>query len=69
MQPVWGLLWGVIELIQHYEKHYGAANVKICALCRNPYITKAALDCHLTHNHGGIEGASRDYTKIQTECR
>ena len=52
---------GVIQLICHYEKHYGAANVQICALCHNPYVTKAALDCHLTHNHGGIEGARHDY--------
>ena len=52
---------GVVQLIWHYEKHYGAANVQICALCHNPYVTKAALDCHLTHNHGGIEGACCDY--------
>ena len=54
---------GVIQLIRHYEKHYGAANVQICALCRNPYITKATLDCHLTHNHGGIEGACHNYER------
>ena len=54
---------GVIQLIRHYEKHYGAANVQICALCRNPYVTKAALNCHLTHNHGGIEGARRNYER------
>ena len=51
---------GVIQLIWYYEKHYGAANVQICALCSNPYITKAAFDCHLTINHGGIEGVRRD---------
>ena len=54
---------GVIQLIRHYEKHYGAANVQICVLCRNPYVTKAALDCHLTINHGGIEGTHRDYER------
>ena len=54
---------GIIQLIRHYEKHYGTANVQICALCRNPYVTKAALDCHLTHNHGGIEGALHDYER------
>ena len=43
---------GVFQLIQHYEKHYGAADVQICALCRNPYVTKAALDCHLTQSWG-----------------
>ena len=52
---------GVIQLIQHYEKHYGAANVQICALCHNPYIIKVALDCHVTHNRRGIKGAHRDY--------
>ena len=54
---------GVVQLVRHYEKHYGAANIQVCALCRNPYITKAALDCHLTLNHGGIEGARRDYER------
>ena len=60
---MWGLLWGVVQLIRHYEKHNVTANVQICALCCNPYITKAALDCHLTHNHGGIEGACCDYER------
>ena len=57
------LCGGVVQLVWHYEKHYGAANVQICVLCHNLYITKAALDCHLTHNHGGIEGAHRDYER------
>ena len=35
----------------------------ICALCRNPYVTKAALDCHIALNHGGIQGARRDYER------
>ena len=46
----------VVQLVRHCEKH-GAANIQVCALCRNPYVTKAALHCHLTLNHGGIEGA------------
>ena len=54
---------GVIQLVRHSEKHYGAANLQICALCRNPYVTQAALDCHIAHNHGGIEGAHRDYER------
>ena len=45
---------GIIQLVQHYKKHYRAANIQVCVLCCNPYITKAALDCHLTLNSGGI---------------
>ena len=54
---------GVIRLVRHQEKHYGASSVHICALCRNPYVTKTALDCHIAHNHGGIQGARRDYER------
>ena len=45
------------------KKHYGAMHALICALCRNPYVTKAALDCHIALNHGGIQGARRDYER------
>ena len=54
---------GVIQLVRHSQKHYGAVNLQICALCRNPYVTQAALDCHIAHNHGGIGGARRDYER------
>ena len=54
---------GVVKLVRHQEKHYGAMHALICALCRNPYVTKAALDCHIALNHGGIQGARRDYER------
>ena len=52
---------GSIQLVQHMEQDHGAAMMFACALCRNPYVTKVALDCHIALNHGGIGGARLDY--------
>jgi len=54
---------GVIQLARHMEKYYTALSCFVCALCRNPYLTKTALDCHIAHNHGGSQLARRDYER------
>ena len=54
---------GTIQLVQHMEEDHGAAMMYACALCRNPYVTKAALDCHIAWNHGGVGGARQDYKR------
>ena len=52
---------GVVQLARDMEKHYMGVSSYICALCQNMYITKTALDCHVVHNHGGMDMARRDY--------
>ena len=54
---------GVVQLARHMEKHYMGVSSYICALCRNMYITKTALDCHVVHNHGGKDMVRRDYER------
>ena len=52
---------GSIQLVRHMERDHGTAMMFACALCRNPYITKVVLDCHIALNHRGIGGARHDY--------
>ena len=54
---------GVVQLARHMEKHYTGLACFICALCRNIYITKTVLDCHILHNHSGSNLARRDYER------
>ena len=43
------------------EQDNGAAMMFAYTLCRNPYVTEVALDCHIALNHGGIGGMRCDY--------
>ena len=55
---------GSIKLVQHMEEYHGAAMMFACSLCRNPYVTKVALDCHLAWNPWGGRGSK---TRLHTE--
>ena len=57
--PMFGQHCG--EVVRYMEWDHGAAMMFACTLCRNPYMTKVVLDCHIELNHGGIEGARCNY--------
>ena len=51
---------GVIQLARHFEEFHGGIQCNVCVMCRNPYLTKVALDCHIYRRHGGSELVKRD---------
>ena len=59
---------GVVGLVRHMESCHNAASCHVCALCRLPYVTRVALDCHIVHNHGSVHMARRDYERKYTLC-
>ena len=54
---------GSIQLVWHMEWDHGAAMMFVCTLCRNPYVMKVVLDCHIALNHGGVDGVRHDYER------
>ena len=48
---------GAIQLARHCDEFHGGVQCNVCALCRKPYLTKIALDCHIFRCHGGSDSA------------
>ena len=53
----------IIDFFVHQDVAHFGVNVKVCALCRQPYITETMFNFHITEKHGGLKSFREELQK------